>query len=106
MNEADQTLAAKLNLETGQLGWSEIERHFARGQVIKVCEGQDLVNIAQVFTEDDKDAVRALLKSTAIAKADMTDAAVWHAEKTVFWAIVVAPWVLVQAVTDQIQPLD
>ena len=36
MTTPNDILRAKLNLETAQLQWSELERHFARGDVIKV----------------------------------------------------------------------
>ena len=34
MVDSDALLRAKLNAETGRLGWKELERHFARGAVI------------------------------------------------------------------------
>ncbi|ODU01052.1 MAG: hypothetical protein ABS89_08030 [Thiobacillus sp. SCN 63-1177] len=70
-------LRAKLNLETAQLGWPELERHFARGDVIKV-EGR-------------------------IARAGIADAEDWHTRQPMFWAVVVAPWVLVQEAVKQIE---
>lgn len=36
-------LRAKLNAETGKLVWNELERHFARGVVIKVAGDLDLL---------------------------------------------------------------
>ena len=46
MTEAEDILRAKLNAETGKLAWKELERHFARGVVVKVAGDLDLVEVA------------------------------------------------------------
>jgi hypothetical protein len=91
-----EILRAKLNLETAQLGWPELERHFARGVVIKVAPGMDLVDAALQVAENNTATVDAWLTEGRIARAEMSDAEDWHARQPVFWAVVVAPWVLVQ----------
>ena len=48
MTTPSDLLRAKLNLETAQLGWPELERHFARGDVIKVAIGVDLVDANEI----------------------------------------------------------
>lgn len=65
-----------LNNETGKLSWKELERHFARGAVIKVAVALDLVNVASTFAQDNKAQVES-------------------------WAIVTVPWVLVQEISEQ-----
>ena len=95
MNPSD-VLRAKLNLETAQLAWPELERHFARGDVIKVAVGMDLIEAAQHVAENKADRIQAWLTEGRIARADLGDARDWHTRKAVFWVVVVAPWVLVQ----------
>lgn len=89
-------LRAKLNLETAQLAWPELERHFARGVVIKVAAGMDLVDAALEVAEDNTATVQAWLADGRIARASTGDAEDWHARQPRFWAVVVAPWVLIQ----------
>lgn len=96
-----EILRAKLNLETAQLQWSELERHFARGDVIKVAAGTDLVEAALQIAENNAATVQEWLASGRIARADMPDAEDWHARKPAFWAVVVAPWVLIQEVPER-----
>ncbi|WP_296751235.1 DUF2288 domain-containing protein [Thiobacillus sp.] len=96
-------LRAKLNLETAQLAWSELERHFARGDVIKVAVGVDLVDAALHIAENNTASVEAWLAEGRIARAGIADAEDWHARQPMFWAVVVAPWVLVQEVIKQIE---
>ncbi|HJX57151.1 MAG TPA: DUF2288 domain-containing protein [Thiobacillus sp.] len=91
-------LRAKLNLETAQLAWPELERHFARGDVIKVAAGVDLIDAALHMAENDAATVEAWLAEGRIARAELADAEAWHACQPMFWAVVVAPWVLVQEV--------
>ena len=95
-------LRAKLNLETAQLGWPELERHFARGDVIKVAVGVDLIDAALHLAENNTASVEAWLADGRIARAGIADAEDWHARQPLFWAVVVAPWVLVQEVVGQI----
>ena len=94
-----EILRAKLNLETAQLGWKELERHFARGDVIRVAAGVDLIDAALLIAENNAAEAQAWLADGRIARADMQDAEAWHAHQPIFWAVVVAPWVLVQEVT-------
>ena len=95
-------LRAKLNLETAQLAWPELERHFARGVVIRVAAGIDLVDAALQVAENNTAAVQAWLADGRLAKAELADAEDWHARKPMFWAVVVAPWVLVQEVLPEL----
>lgn len=93
-----EILRAKLNLETAQLAWPELERHFARGDVVKVAAGVDLIDAALLMAENNAAEAQAWLADCRIARADMRDAEDWHARQPQFWAVVVAPWVLVQEV--------
>lgn len=89
-------LRAKLNLETARIAWPELERHFARGVVIKVAAGMDLVDAALEIAEDNAATVQAWLADGRLARAELADAEDWHARQSSLWAVVVAPWVLVQ----------
>lgn len=95
-------LRAKLNLETAQLAWSELERHFARGSVIKVETGMDLVDAALQIAENNAATVQVWLAEGRIARAELADAEDWHARQPMFWAVVVAPWVLIQEVLPEL----
>ena len=101
MNPSD-ILRAKLNLETAQLAWPELERHFARGDVIKVAVGVDLVDTALHVAENNTATVQEWLADGRIARAELADAEDWHARQPMFWAVVVAPWVLVQEVLKEL----
>lgn len=99
MNDSIEELRRRLNGETGKLGWNELERHFARGVLVKLGPGLDLVEVAAAMIRDDKAAVESWLASGRIARASGEDAVAWNARRPEFRAVVTAPWVLVQEIT-------
>ncbi|MDH5692399.1 MAG: DUF2288 domain-containing protein [Gammaproteobacteria bacterium] len=98
----DQNLERhKLNLETGQITWKELERFFARGVLIVINSELDLVNAAQAFSLDDKETVEDWIKTGLVVRAHDEHAKKWNQTQAHFWSVVVAPWVLVQEITVQ-----
>lgn len=98
MTDEFEQLRGKLNAETGKMDWPALARHFARGVVVKVGADLDLVEVAAAFSRDDKAAVEHWLTLGRIAKADVADAQAWNDRQASFWAVVVAPWLLVQEI--------
>ncbi|MBI2380289.1 MAG: DUF2288 domain-containing protein [Gammaproteobacteria bacterium] len=94
--EHELPLRARLNAETARLAWRELETFFARGVVIRVAAELDLVEAAARIVEDDKAAIEAWLLAGQIGKPDADQARDWHARGAQLWAVVAAPWVLVQ----------
>lgn len=87
-----------LNLETGKLSWPELQRHFARGVVIVVARELDLIDVAEAFAQDNSAQTKAWIAGGWIAHAQDTDAQRWHHHNSIFWSLVIAPWVLVQEI--------
>lgn len=94
----DEMLRVKLNAETGQLVWKELERHFARGVVLRLAPGLDLVEVALAMHQDDKHQISTWRDSGQLAEVSTEEAIDWHERDPLFWAIVIAPWVLVQEI--------
>jgi len=92
----DEELQQALNLETGQISWSELQRQYAGGRIIKISSELDLVKTAMKFVRDDKDAIEQWISEEKIKPANDDDARNWNEKQTEFWSVVVAPWVLVQ----------
>lgn len=86
----------KLNLETGVIAWSELVRYFARGVVIKVVEGRDLVEVGTVLANDNTEQLEQWIADKTVARASDDDARDWAAREPEFWCLVAAPWVLIQ----------
>ena len=98
MEHSPADLTAHLNGQTGKIGWQELQRHYARGVVLCVDNELDLIDVALHFIQDDQAAVKKLMDNGQLAAADDDDARNWHQSNTELWAVVIAPWVLVQSV--------
>ncbi len=96
VTHAEEDNFARLNLESGSITWAELTRHFARGVLIRVQQGVDLIDVARRFAEDDIALVQRWLDDCHIIRATDDDARDWTAREPEFWCVVVAPWVLVQ----------
>ena len=85
-----------LNAQTGRISWPELARYFARGLVVCLARGEDLVAVAETLISDDAVDIERLAADGRLHRALDEDAMRWQEESTEFWAVVVAPWVLVQ----------
>lgn len=88
---------AKVNLETSQIPWAELQRFFAAGLAIAVDNELDLVEVAYQFSVDNKVLVENWLKTNRVAPVSDQQALNWYDNQAEVWAVVVKPWVLVQA---------
>lgn len=96
MSRSSEELMAMLNAQTARLAWDELARHFARGVVIKVAPELDLLEVATAMAQDDKQHIKQWLQRGQVGNATDADAQRWQEDGSVFWAVVVAPWVVVQ----------
>ena len=86
----------ELNQQTARVYWQELETHFARGVVVEVDSDLDLVEVATCFANDDKPAVEQWINDGRVQHLGMATAKDWAARDPELWAVVVAPWVVVQ----------
>lgn len=93
-----EELRIRLNAETGKLAWQELERFFARGVVIVAAPELDLVEVAARMVADDTAAIQHWLGEGHLARAEEHHARDWSLRAPTFWAVVAAPWVVVQEV--------
>jgi hypothetical protein len=96
MQEPLDVLKARLNTETAKIGWEEIQRFFAKGQVFIVDSELDLIDTAAKIIQDEKGSVEKWLETGLILQATTDDAKRWNELNPDLWAVVVAPWILVQ----------
>lgn len=96
MTEQASTLYAKLLGETAPITWEELQPFFARGALLWVEGKQDLIAVAEAVAENDEAKVAAWLQGGILRKVDDGLAADLLARDPSLWAVVVAPWVLVQ----------
>jgi hypothetical protein len=96
-NDAPQSaLYAKLLGETARIGWTELERFFARGMLLRVARDLDLVSVAEAIASDDTSQVTQWLSAGLVERVQAETAADFAARDPNLWAVVVSPWVCVQ----------
>ena len=93
-----ETLLEKLHNETALIKWHELQTYFARGVLFVVDTNLDLVSIAADFAQDRTENLQLLIEQGAIAPPKNDMARQWYTENTQLWAVVVAPYVLVQVI--------
>lgn len=97
---ADDERAALLRREflgqTARIHWQELEPHFAQGNVVRVSSDLDLVEVAVQLGLDNTDQFQAWIEAGDIAPVSDSEAAQWQQANTELWAVVPAPWILVQ----------
>jgi len=75
--------------------------YYARDVIWVVEPELDLIEVAISVIEDDAEKVKSLMGSNQLKKADHAIASAWSDTRleasTELWAVVVAPWVFVQA---------
>jgi len=101
MTESLDELSTKLNTQTGKVSWPDIQRHFARGVVLVVDCQADLLNIAADIVRDNHAVVEDFLANEDLKKASIEDARSWQENDPLFWAVVVAPWLLIQEIQEK-----
>lgn len=95
-DKQNELLRAKLNQETSQIPWQELQRYFAAGLVIVVSDELDLVDVAVSVANDDKASVAQWMSENRVGKVSDALAAAWLEADAALWAVVVKPWILVQ----------
>ena len=89
-------LRTKLNLETAEMPWIELQRFFAGGSVISVANELDLVEVAACMSADDTESISRWIAESRIARVSDEQAQAWVESNTSLWTVVVKPWILVQ----------
>lgn len=96
VTEETDLLYARLLGETATITWPELEPFFARGALLYVHHQVDLIEVAQAVAEDHKEKVTGWLSARQLEPLQAEQALQWQTGQSALWAVVVAPWVLVQ----------
>lgn len=83
--------------ETAKIPWKDLQLFYAKGSLVKVCAGLDLVEVAARVSLDAEQAVSHWVAKGLLQKVEDDDARVWFSQSADLWAVVVSPWVLVQS---------
>ncbi|AOY89659.1 hypothetical protein BKP64_16590 [Marinobacter salinus] len=89
-------LKAKLNLETSRIHWHDLQTYFARGQVVRVAPELDILEVAAELASDNKTRFQQWMQESKVGDVAADLAQAWYDRNAELWAVVIAPWVLVQ----------
>ncbi len=94
--QSPEEIKAKLNLETSRIHWHELQTYYARGQVVRVAPELDLLNVAAQLAADNKAQFEDWMSGGQVGEVAPDLARAWYDRNAELWAVVIAPWVLVQ----------
>jgi len=90
-------LKTKLNLETATAPWRELQTFFAQGLVLNIAKELDLLTVGEQFAADNKALFEQWLASGQVVQVNDEQALSWYEADATVWALVIKPWILVQA---------
>lgn len=97
----DELLRVKINFETAQISWRELQRFFASGNAISVDTSLDLTEVAGAIAADDAPQVKTWMTAGLVDTINDQQALTWYEQDQTVWAVVIKPWVLLQPVEQQ-----
>lgn len=92
-----------INLETAKIAWKDLEIYYAGGNVISVSPELDLIDVALVITKDNAESLKDWMTKGKIDVVTDDQAKQYADTKTTVWAVVIKPWILIQADNSIIQ---
>lgn len=101
MPSPEELLHAKLTLETASIPWRELQRFFAAGKAVSVAPELDLIAVATALADDDRSSFEPWAQQKLVMPVTDDQAGDWFETDATVWAVVVAPWVLVQLKRDE-----
>jgi hypothetical protein len=87
---------SKINAETAQIHWHELQRFFASGNAIAVDSRLDLTHVAAQIASDNATQLKQWMEQGLVDAVKDSQAKQWYDDNTRVWAVVIKPWVLVQ----------
>ena len=97
---AEDVTKESINLETAKIAWKDLEVYYAGGNVISVSPELDLIDVALVITNDDSEQLKAWTDQGLIDAVTDDQAKNFVDTQATIWAVVIKPWILIQATND------
>jgi hypothetical protein len=94
--ERERVLRQEYHSQTARIAWHELQTYYAGGSVIRVAPGLDLVEVAVQLGLDNTASFQKWIETEEVGAVSDEQALIWYEANTVLWAVVAAPWVLVQ----------
>lgn len=82
--------------QTARIAWHDLQRYYAGGNVVWVAPELDLVEVAVQLGLDNTALFQQWIESGSVMSISDEQAGAWFECNRELWAVVAAPWVLVQ----------
>ena len=82
--------------QTARIHWHDLQTHYARGSVVHVADALNLVEVAVQLGLDNTAQFQSWIEAGDVAAVNDDQALAWFETNEELWAVVAAPWVLVQ----------
>lgn len=92
----EELLRREYHGQTARIAWHDLQTYYARGSVVCVVPQLDLVDVAVQLGMDNTDCFQQWIDSQQVAAVSEEQALAWYESNQELWAVVAAPWVLVQ----------
>ncbi|MEH6582710.1 MAG: DUF2288 domain-containing protein [Halioglobus sp.] len=96
-SERETLLRDEYHQQTARINWHDLQTYYAGGSVIAIADALDLVNVAVQLGMDNTGQFQQWIDEGLVASVTEAQALVWYESNEALWAVVAAPWVLVQA---------
>ena len=103
--ERRERLFAEYLSQTARIPWRDLQTYYAGGSVVYVAAELDLVDVAVQLGLDNAAVFEQWIAAGAVASVSDQQALQWYESERVLWAVVAAPWVLVQDGPPRSSPL-
>lgn len=94
--EREELLLQEYHNQTARIGWHDLQTPYARGTVVQVASTLSLVDVAVQLGMDNTRAFQGWIDAGDVAAVSDEQAQAWYSGNVELWAVVAAPWVLVQ----------
>ncbi len=94
-------LREEIHSETAKIAWTELQRFFAAGKAVYVSPDLDLVEAALQISNDNSALIKQWMANGQLVPVSDEQARYWIDTDATVWAVVVKPWVLVQALKEK-----
>ena len=94
--ERENLLRQEYHSQTARIHWHDLQTYYANGGVIVVAPELDLVEVAVQLGLDNTAGFQRWIETAEVAAVSDEQALYWHETNVSLWAVVAAPWVLVQ----------
>ncbi|MDG2046134.1 MAG: DUF2288 domain-containing protein [Halioglobus sp.] len=96
VTEREHLLRRDYHQQTARIHWHELQTYYAGGSVIRVVSGLNLVEVAVQLGLDNTACFQRWIENGDVAAVSDEQALIWYEGNAELWAVVAAPWVLVQ----------